>query len=267
MKIDVLDHGFVRLVSYTQPVPEEVTEQAGYGTYFTRLCQPMPGGYGTWTGDLEIVRAARVSYNADWRPELEESSPKAKTQMPKDEKLIHYLMRNRHTSPFEAMDFTFEIKCPIFIARQWHRHRTWSYNEVSARYTELPEEFYVPDPKHIGTQGKGNKQVRDLGITTGVAENHSYVMRTAGEAAFSIYQILLEQGCPRELARSVLPLSTYTRFFGKVDLHNLFHFIGLRLHAHAQYEIQVYAQALLSLITPICPVSVAAFKKVNITEP
>src|SRR6266850_3605321 len=122
VRTNVLDHGFVRLVDYMGD-------------------------------DLSIVRAARVSYDADWRSGEDEG---------KDAKLIHYLLRNRHTSPFECVNFTFEIKCPIFVARQWHRHRTWKYSEVSARYTELPEEYYLPENETVGKQSDKNKQMRDM---------------------------------------------------------------------------------------------------------
>ena len=215
--IDVLDDGFVRLVD-------------------------------VMGNDLSIVRAARVSYNAEPRGDGS------------DDKLIHYLWRNKHTSPFESVIFTFEIKCPIFVARQWHRHRTWSYNEVSARYTELPEEFYVPELSQITTQSKDNKQMR----TNEQNQDASFIKTLLvlnNSKAFGVYRELLEAGCPRELARSVLPLGTYTRFFGTVDLHNLFHFLKLRLHEHAQYEIRVYAQAILKLIEPIVPISVKAFNE------
>lgn len=217
MKIDVLDHGFVRLVS-------------------------------SMGDDLAVVRSARVSYDA--QPRNDGS----------DEKLIHYLMRNAHTSPFEAVTFTFEVKAPIFIFRQWHRHRTWSYNEVSARYTELPEDFYVPAPDKITTQSASNKQMR-----TDTPHEHGIVLaesiRLQCEDAFRIYRNMLAAGCPRELARSVLPVATYSHMFATVDLHNLFHFLKLRLHAHAQYEIRVFAEAILSLIAPIVPVCVGAFKQ------
>lgn len=199
-------------------------------------------------GDLSIVRSARVSYNAGWRAGEDEGS---------DWRLIHYLLKNGHTSPFEAVQFTFEIKCPIFIARQWHRHRTWSYNEVSARYTELDEGFYVPAPEVIGKQSKHNKQVRDEGTNTWAP----IPIRKHCEAAFALYRELLDSGVPRELARSVLPVAAYTRFFGTVDLHNLFHFLRLRLHSHAQYEIRQYAEAILALIEPACPVAVDAFQR------
>lgn len=221
-KRDVLDYGFVRLVDYMGD-------------------------------DLSIVRAARVSYDADWRSGEDEG---------KDAKLIHYLLRNRHTSPFECVIFTFEIKCPIFVARQWHRHRTWKYNEVSARYTELPEEFYVPMIMHITQQSKNNKQMRTEEAHADASYFATY-MRKVNEAAFAQYKEFIDMGCPRELARTVLPLATYTRFFATVDLHNLFHFLSLRLHTHAQYEIRVYALAILNIIRNICPVAVAAFQELN----
>jgi thymidylate synthase (FAD) len=206
--------------------------------------------------DLSVVRAARASYDAEWRTGQDEGS---------DEKLIRYLMRNQHTSPFEAVSFTFEVKAPIFVLRQWHRHRTWSYNEVSARYTELPNEFYVPEADQITTQSTSNKQMR-------TDEPHPYAGLLHGHiadicaVAHKNYKWLLEQGCPRELARGVLPLNTYSRMFATVDLHNLFHFLKLRLHPHAQYEIRVYAQAMLDLVEPIVPVSVAAFKSYQLGE-
>jgi thymidylate synthase (FAD) len=200
--------------------------------------------------DLSVLRAARVSYDADWRTGEDAG---------KDEKLIHYLMKNLHTSPYESVVFTFEVKAPIFVFRQWHRHRTWSYNEMSARYTELPEEFYVPEPCQITTQSKSNKQMR-------TDEQHPHALRIAGcigvtcEAAFATYKKMMDQGCPRELARGVLPLNTYSRMFATVNLHNLFHFLKLRLHEHAQYEIRVYAEAMLQLIEEYVPVSVSAFR-------
>jgi thymidylate synthase (FAD) len=229
---NVLDHGFVRLVDYMG-------------------------------NDLSIVRAARVSYDADWRVGDETN--------PSDEKLIQYLIRNRHTSPFESVVFTFEIKCPIFIARQWHRHRTWSYNEVSARYTELPREYYLPKPEHIGVQSKDNKQARDMihvqdiGPLDEIAAS-KYLIKDHCEEAFKIYKALLLRGVPRELARTVLPLSTYTRYFGTVNLHNLLHFLSLRLHPHAQYEIRVYAEAILDIISHIVPVTMDAWKSMRLEK-
>lgn len=206
--------------------------------------------------DLSIVRNARVSYAAEWRTGEDAG---------KDKKLITYLVKNMHTSPFEAVNFTFEIYAPIFVVRQWHRHRTWSYNEISARYSELPEKFYIPDVEHITNQSSDNKQMR-----TKEQHLHAEYFRTSLQnncaTAFSEYQYFLKCGYPRELARMILPLSTYTHMFATVDLHNLMKFLKLRLHEHAQYEIQVYAQALLKLIEPICPVAVHAFKEFYLTD-
>lgn len=199
--------------------------------------------------DLSIVRSARVSYDADWREGDEQ----------KDAKLIAYLMKNKHTSPFESVTFTFEVKAPIFVFRQWHRHRTWAYNEISARYTELDEGWYVPDVAQITTQHTSNKQMR-----TNEQHPQASWVRDLIEAqcfrANEVYRTLIEQGCPRELARGVLPVNSYSRMFASVNLHNLFHFLRLRLHEHSQYEIRVYAEAMLQLIEPIVPVAVKEFK-------
>lgn len=201
--------------------------------------------------DLSIVRNARVSYDAEWRAGEDDG---------KDAKLINYLVKNGHTSPLEAVKFTFDIKAPIFVLRQWHRHRTWSYNEVSARYTELPEEFYIPELSQITTQSKSNKQMR----TDEVNVEADYIQQAiidSCEEAFATYRNMIRRGCPRELARGVLPLNTYSHMFATVDLHNLAKFLKLRLHEHAQYEIRVYAQAMLDLIEPIAPVAVASLKE------
>lgn len=231
-KINVLDHGYCRLVSYMQP-------------------PPFSEGDKEWTGDLEVVRNARVSYDADWRTGEDEG---------KDEKLLDYMMRNKHTSPFEAMVFTFEVKAPIFVLRQWHRHRTWSYNELSARYAPMQEEFYIPEVDKIGTQSKDNKQVRDLTLASDETPILVNLMKTSNESAFLAYKALLANDVPRELARTVLPLSTYSRMFATVDLHNLIHFFRLRIHPHAQWEIRMYAEALLELITPVVPVIASKLK-------
>lgn len=199
--------------------------------------------------DLSIVRAARVSYDADWRTGEDEG---------KDAKLIHYLMRNRHTSPFEAVTFTFDVKAPIFVFRQWHRHRTWSFNEVSARYSELPEEFYVPET--VGVQAQHNKQMRLMELNASEDEIRQLIQVQCQES-FNTYRRLLDAGTPRELARGVLPMNTYSHMFATVDLHNLFHFLKLRLHEHAQYEIQVYARAMLEQIRSVVPVATAAFEE------
>lgn len=262
----VLDHGFVRLVSFMQPVPTEIRE-----FYSIDLKTGEVVGYqrpANWTGDLEIVRNARVSFDADWRGEaadIIDSDINAGKGIPpeksRDGKLINYMMTNHHSSPFEAMTFTFEVKAPIFVFRQWHRHRTWSYNELSARYAPMQEEFYNPDPAHIGVQSTSNRQGRELTLDQNADRQAVQLkMDETNHAAFEAYRLMLKNGVPRELARSVLPVSTYSRMFATVDLHNLFHFLRLRLHAHAQYEIRVYAEALLELIEPICPLAVKSFK-------
>jgi thymidylate synthase (FAD) len=223
-KIDVLDHGFVRLVD-------------------------------SMGSDLSIVRAARVSYDAAWRAGEDAGS---------DKRLIRYLWRNHHTTPFEAVAMTFEIAAPILTFRQWHRHRTWSYNELSARYRELPEVFYVPEPEVIGIQSSANKQGRD---TTDIDDEllsdrrfEARLVREHCERAFALYRNLLAKGWPRELARSVLPLSTYSHMFATVDLLNLFRFLTLRCDEHAQYEIRVYADAMRELARSVVPEAVAAWE-------
>jgi thymidylate synthase (FAD) len=222
--IDVLDHGFVRLVDHMG-------------------------------SDLSVVRAARVSYDADWRAGQDQGS---------DERLIRYLWKNGHTSPFESVAFTFEVKAPIFVFRQWNRHRTWSFSELSARYRELPEEFYVPEPEHIGVQSKTNKQARELEDLSetekALRKNLAQRMRSQNRSAFDAYKILLANGMPRELARSVLPVATYSHMFATVNLLNLLKFLTLRCDAHAQYEIRVYAEALRELIRPVVPVCLAAWE-------
>lgn len=198
--------------------------------------------------DLSIVRNARVSYDAEWRTGEDAG---------KDEKLIRYLIKNNHTSPLESVQLTFEVKAPIFVFRQWHRHRTWSYNEISARYSELPEEFYVPNVSQITTQHTSNKQMR-------TDEQHPNAQLWAEEMQFNnsetfdLYRRMIKDGVPRELARTVLPVATYSHMFATVDLHNLFKFIGLRSHDHAQYEIRVYSDAMLKIAREVCPIAVDA---------
>lgn len=219
-KINVLDHGFVRLVDHMGD-------------------------------DLSIVRNARVSYNAEWRAGEDEKS---------DTRLINYLYSNGHNTPFEAVTLTFEVKAPIFVLRQWHRHRTQSYNELSARYKELSEEFYVPALEQITTQSTDNKQMRTDEIHQYAGALQLEIGQQCKEA-FGKYKYLLSVGCPRELARGVLPMNTYSHMFATMNLHNCFNFLRERLHPHAQYEIRVYAEAILYLIEPIAPVAVAAFKE------
>ncbi len=221
-KINVLDHGFVRLVD-------------------------------SMGSDLSVVRAARVSYDAEWR---------AGDDTEGDNKLINYLWKNKHSTPFESVTFTFEVKAPIFVFRQWHRHRTWSYNELSARYKELPEEFYVPKLDQITEQSKDNKQMRtsDQNLKAQVIQMQ---IQTQNVDAFKAYRAMLSNGCPRELARSVLPVATYSHMFATVNLLNLMKFCTLRSHNHAQYEIQVYSDAILKLARTVAPVCIAAWEKTH----
>ena len=201
--------------------------------------------------DLSIVRSARVPYDAEWRAGEDNSA---------DEKLIHYLLKNGHSTPFESVEVQFDIKAPIFVFRQWHRHRTQSYNELSARYRELPEEFYVPELNQITTQSTDNKQMRTDEQHPAAGPMREW-MRIANENSFSSYRRLIEEGCPRELARSVLPVGTYSHMFAKANLFNWMRFLKERLNPHAQYEIRVYAEAIAALLKNVAPVAMAAFKE------
>ena len=218
--VDVLDHGFVRLVD-------------------------------SMGSDLSVVRAARVSYDAAWR---------AGDDTEGDRKLINYLWKHKHSTPFEAVTFTFEVKAPIFVLRQWHRHRTWSYNELSARYKEMPEEYYVPDVEQITTQSTDNKQMRTDEPNEHCLEIGKYIDEH-NKQAFRLYHKLLDQECPRELARTILPLATYSHMFATVNLLNLMKFCTLRTHDHAQYEIRVYAKAMLELAKTVVPICLAAWER------
>lgn len=201
--------------------------------------------------DLSIVRNARVSYDAEWRAGEDEGS---------DARLINYLMANGHNTPFEAVTVTFGIKAPIFVIRQWHRHRTQSYNELSARYRELPEEFYIPELEQITTQSTDNKQMR-TDEQNPEADMIKLAIMTQNSKSFGAYHLLLDKGCPREIARSVLPVGTYTHMFATANLHNWFNFLRERLHPHAQYEIRVYAEAMLEELKKVAPVAVGCFLK------
>ena len=205
----------------------------------------------TMGSDLKISQMARQSYDSEWRAGVDNES---------DEKLINYLLKNKHTTPFEHCCVTFGIKAPIFVFRQWHRHRTQSYSEVSARYVELPNEFYVPELDQITTQSKDNKQMRTEDQNNN-ANGIALEIDHSNRKSFLSYEALLEEGCPRELARSVLPVGTYSKMSTTANLLNWFRFMELRLHPHAQYEIRVYADAMLELLEPVYPVAVAAFKQ------
>lgn len=214
--------------------------------------------------DKSIVDAARVSYNRD-------TVGDDRSLDEKDEKLIGYLMKNKHTSPFESVVCSFEVEAPIFVFRQWHRHRTWSYNEISARYTELPDKFYVPAVEDIGAQHKSNKQMRES-----VALEEELALRRRTEIVdymsqcsecYTQYKSFIASGWPRELARAVLPVATFSRMVATVNLHNLFGFLRLRLHIHAQNEIREYAEQMVNLVYPHAPFATAAFLKTVKEQP
>ena len=201
-------------------------------------------------GDERIAQAARVSYGEGTKTYRENRG------------LIDYLLRNEHTSPFEQVNFTFHLKMPIFIARQWIRHRTARVNEISGRYSVMKDEFYVPDGKNIAAQSESNKQGRE---EQPVPEAMQKAVRTMLErdqrALYASYEELLDQGVARELARINLPLSLYTEFYWQMDLHNLFHFLNLRTHPHAQLEIRSYALVILGIVEKVCPLACESFKK------
>jgi thymidylate synthase (FAD) len=208
--------------------------------------------------DAAIVQAARVSYGRGTR------------QVSSDRGLINYLMRMRHTSPFEMCELKLHVKLPIFVARQWIRHRTASVNEYSARYSMLDDEFYLPAPEHLATQSTTNRQGRAEALEGPAATAALEALETNAAEAYARYVALLNEGdgqpldtdrpgLARELARAVLPLNTYTQWYWKIDLHNLLHFVALRADPHAQYEIRAYAEVLLDIVRRWVPLTHAAF--------
>lgn len=199
------------------------------------------------TADFAIVQAARVSYGQGTK------------QVNEDRGLVRYLLRHRHTTPFEMVEFKFHIAMPVFIARQWIRHRTANVNEYSARYSILPDRFYRPPVEHIRKQSKSNRQGGDGTVDVGTAEDFLKLLDRA-EELYKDYTDLSERGVARELARSVLPVSVYTEWYWKCDLHNIFHFLSLRMDEHAQLEIREYARAMYDMIKSIVPISCEAFE-------
>jgi len=229
---EVLDHGFVRVVDYMG-------------------------------NDSSVVQAARVSYGAGTK------------KVNADKALINYLIAHRHTTPLEMCEIKFHIKLPIFVARQWIRHRTASVNEYSARYSIVEDEFYVPKAAHLSAQSKINHQGRDETKVLN-AEESKRVLQILKEDSLKSYEHYLEtinqdeagnivdeskEGLARELARMNLPLSCYTQWYWKIDLHNLLHFLNLRADSHAQYEIRVYAQVMLDIVKKWVPHCYEAFMK------
>jgi thymidylate synthase (FAD) len=199
--------------------------------------------------DSAIVQAARVSYGAGTKTGQE------------DDALIHYLMRHRHTTPFEMCEIKLHVKLPIFVARQWVRHRTASLNEVSARYSVLDREFYIPRPEDIRYQSRQNKQGGAEPVDPHLAEALVSILDSECNAAFTTYDFAVKDDIARETARIGLPLSTYTQWYWKVDLHNLFNFLALRADPHAQSEIRAYADILLLIAEQWVPVAAAAFRE------
>jgi thymidylate synthase (FAD) len=223
--LPVLDHGFVRVVDYMGD-------------------------------DAAIVQAARVSYGRGTR------------RVSEDAGLIRYLMRHRHSTPFEMCEIKYHVKLPIFVARQWIRHRTANVNEYSARYSILDREFYIPAPEHLAAQSADNRQGRGAVLQGAEAAHVLDLLREDATRTYDNYAAMLNedgadparQGLARELARMNLTLNTYTQWYWKSDLHNLFHFLSLRADAHAQYEIRAYAEAMLATVEAWVPAAYAAFR-------
>ena len=226
--LPVLDHGFVRIIDYMGD-------------------------------DAAIVQAARVSYG------------KGTTKVSDDAGLLNYLLRHRHSTPFEMCEIKYHIKLPIFIARQWIRHRTANVNEYSARYSVLDREFYIPDQVNLSTQSKSNRQGRGEVLEGKEAAAVLDLLRDDAENNYNHYVEMLNEdesghiidetrdGLSRELARMNLTLNTYTQWYWKIDLHNLLHFLSLRADEHAQYEIRVYAEAIMETVKRWCPITYDAF--------
>ncbi len=201
-------------------------------------------------GDQRIVQSARVSYGEGTKSYRQDAG------------LIDYLLRNDHTSPFEQVVLTFHTKMPVFVARQWVRHRTARLNEISGRYSVMKDEFYVPAGEDIALQSTDNKQGRsDESIPPERRESVRDQFRCGQADAYAAYSRLLDDGIARELARINLPLSLYTEWYWQIDLHNLFHFLKLRMDPHAQREIRLYAQTMFRIAKTVCPAACASFER------
>lgn len=201
-------------------------------------------------GDDRIVQAARVSYGAGTK------------SVRQDRELIDYLLRHHHTSPFEQVILTFHVKMPIFVARQWIRHRTARLNEISGRYSVMRDEFYVPEPEAVRFQSKRDKQgAASEEVPAELRQRVLEALRADQAHAYQRYEALLEEDVARELARVNLPVALYTEMYWQVDLHNLFHFLRLRLDPHAQYEIRAYGEAVAQCARAVAPVASEAFEE------
>ena len=196
------------------------------------------------TDDMMVVNAARVSFG------------KRITEMTEaDDKLIGFLMRERHGSPFEHNQFTFHIKCPIFVAREWFRHRIGSFNEFSARYTEMPNQAYLPEPSAVRTQVGKPGEYRFSRTSPEVVYQTREMIAQANAYAFEMYNHMLTLGVAKELARTVLPVGTYTEFYWTVNARSLMNFLSLRTSVHAQYEIREYASAVEQVFQTLMPIT------------
>ena len=215
-----------------QEIPNDAIKCLDKG--FVRLVDSMGG-------DNAIVQSARVSYG------------KGTSKVSQDRGLIRYLMRHRHTTPFEMVEFKFHCKMPIFVARQWVRHRTANINEYSLRYSEARDEFYIPDPDQIEHQSVLNKQGRAGKVSNELKNKVIHYFNEISDRSFEIYSELNREGVARELARAILPVNLYTEWYWKNDLHNLLHFVGLRSDSHAQFEIRVFSDAMASYIKKVAP--------------
>ena len=201
-------------------------------------------------GDDRVVQSARVSYGEGTKSYREDAG------------LIDYLLRNSHTSPFEQVVLTFHVKLPIFVARQWIRHRTARLNEISGRYSVMKDDFYMPAPDDIALQSTDNKQGRSAeALDPAQAEKVRASFAADQKAAYTAYSTLVEEGIARELARVNLPLSLYTEWYWQIDLHNLFHFLRLRLDSHAQKEIRLYAEVLFEITKKVAPRCCESFQR------
>lgn len=199
------------------------------------------------TAEAAVVQAARVSYQ------------KGTKKINEDVGLVRYLMRNRHNTPLEMVETKWHCRMPMFVARQWIRHRTASVNEISARYSELPGEFWIPQSDDLRSQSSKNKQVSEGLVERVSAEQFISHLEEQCNASFDNYQSALKQGIGRELARVGLPLNIYTEWYWKIDLHNLFHFLGLRMDDHAQQEIRDFAEPMFQILQIIAPHAAQAF--------
>lgn len=211
----------------------------------------------TASGDQRIVDAARVSIaGQDVRPTSD------------DRKLIRYLVKNRHTTPLEQVRFTFHCRIPIFVARQWIRHRTGSFNEESARYGKLAADFYIPTLERMmfGGQAKRNKQGSGEPLSESVSLDMITLIENHSIDSYHHYEKLLNNGCARELARAVLPVNIYTQWFWTTDLHNLMHFLTLRCHEHAQWESRQYAEAIVGMAEAVAPYAMEAWRDFRAPE-